>query len=130
VKAQRNLQFEQEEVNSEEGTSENSFEEECIEEEIQDNMADNNQRSTLADYTNPTTTSCGSSIVWPNVDANNFELKPALVQLVQQNQFGGKLKKGSLQIKKRNLEAKQSRVPRICVEEHAYACCSYPNPRL
>ncbi|MED6198998.1 hypothetical protein PIB30_071859 [Stylosanthes scabra] len=28
----------------------------------------------------------------------------------------GKLKKGSLQIKKRNLEAKQSRVPRICVE--------------
>ncbi|MED6183720.1 hypothetical protein PIB30_040271 [Stylosanthes scabra] len=37
----------------------------------------------------------------------------------------GKLKKGSLQIKKRNLEAKQSRVPRICV-----ACCSYPNPRL
>ncbi|MED6141443.1 hypothetical protein PIB30_103442, partial [Stylosanthes scabra] len=28
VKAQRNLQFEQEEVNSEEGTSENSFEEE------------------------------------------------------------------------------------------------------
>ncbi|MED6226582.1 hypothetical protein PIB30_105205, partial [Stylosanthes scabra] len=41
VKAQRTLQFEQEEVNSEEGTSENSFEEECIEEEIQDNMADN-----------------------------------------------------------------------------------------
>ncbi|MED6189932.1 hypothetical protein PIB30_100821, partial [Stylosanthes scabra] len=48
VKAQRNLQFEQEEVNSEEGTSENSFEEECIEEEIQDNMADNNQWRTLA----------------------------------------------------------------------------------
>ncbi|MED6141857.1 hypothetical protein PIB30_107614 [Stylosanthes scabra] len=42
----------------------------------------------------------------------------------------GKLKKGSLQIKKRNLEAKQSKVPRICVEVHAYACCSYPNPRL
>ncbi|MED6225609.1 hypothetical protein PIB30_095306 [Stylosanthes scabra] len=79
VKAQRTLQFEQEEANSEECTSENSFEEECIEEEIQDNMADNNQWSTLADYTNPTTTSCGSSIVWPNVDANNFELKPALV---------------------------------------------------
>ncbi|MED6116164.1 hypothetical protein PIB30_097637 [Stylosanthes scabra] len=76
VKVQRTLQFEQEEVNSEEGTSENSFEE-----EIQDNMADNanNQWRTLADYTNPTTTSCGSNIVWPNVDANNFELKPALV---------------------------------------------------
>ncbi|MED6214725.1 hypothetical protein PIB30_106042, partial [Stylosanthes scabra] len=34
VKAQRNLQFEEEEVNSEEGTSENSFEEECIEEDV------------------------------------------------------------------------------------------------
>ncbi|MED6165650.1 hypothetical protein PIB30_101704, partial [Stylosanthes scabra] len=90
VKSQRTLQFEQEEVNSEEGASENSFEEECIEEEIQDNMADNanNQRRTLADCTNPTTSSYGSSIVWPNVDAKNFELKPALVQLVQQNQFG------------------------------------------
>ncbi|MED6113871.1 hypothetical protein PIB30_074869, partial [Stylosanthes scabra] len=61
VKAQR--------VNSEEGASEKSFEEELVEEnteeEIQDNMADNanNQRRTLADYTNPTTTSCGSSIV-------------------------------------------------------------------
>ncbi|MED6165098.1 hypothetical protein PIB30_096376, partial [Stylosanthes scabra] len=42
----------------------------------------------------------------------------------------GKLKKGSLQIKKRNLEAKQSKAPRICVDEHAYTCCSYPNPRL
>ncbi|MED6226331.1 hypothetical protein PIB30_102597 [Stylosanthes scabra] len=42
----------------------------------------------------------------------------------------GKLKKGSLQIKKQNLEAKQSKAPRICVDEHAYACCSYPNPGL
>ncbi|MED6227427.1 hypothetical protein PIB30_113373, partial [Stylosanthes scabra] len=45
-------------------------------------MADHtNQRRTIAGYQNPSTTSCGSSIVWPNVDANNFELKPALVQL-------------------------------------------------
>ncbi|MED6189030.1 hypothetical protein PIB30_091639 [Stylosanthes scabra] len=71
VKAQRALQFDQEEVNSEEGASEKSIEEELVEEnteeEIQDNMADNanNQRGTLANYTNPTTTSCGSSIVWP-----------------------------------------------------------------
>ncbi|MED6117153.1 hypothetical protein PIB30_107331, partial [Stylosanthes scabra] len=68
VKAQRALQFNQEEVNSEEGASEKSEEElveENIEEEIQDNMADNanNQWRTLADYTNPTTTSCGSSII-------------------------------------------------------------------
>ncbi|MED6203085.1 hypothetical protein PIB30_112108 [Stylosanthes scabra] len=34
------------------------------------------------------------------------------------------------QIKKRNMEAKQSKAPRICVDEHAYACCSYLNPRL
>ncbi|MED6223787.1 hypothetical protein PIB30_077520 [Stylosanthes scabra] len=40
----------------------------------------------------------------------------------------GKLKKGSLQIKKWNLEAKQSKAP--CMDEHAYACCSYPNPCL
>ncbi|MED6165501.1 hypothetical protein PIB30_100092 [Stylosanthes scabra] len=81
----RALQFEQEEANSDEGTSEKFSEEEIVEEnseeEIQDNMADNanNQRRTLADYTNPTTASCGSIIVWPTVDANNFELKPALV---------------------------------------------------
>ncbi|MED6129842.1 hypothetical protein PIB30_112049, partial [Stylosanthes scabra] len=74
VKAQKSLQFDKEEANSEEVVSEKSFEEELveesIEEEIQDNMADNTniQRRTLADYQNPTTTSCGSSIVWPTVD--------------------------------------------------------------
>ncbi|MED6225654.1 hypothetical protein PIB30_095693 [Stylosanthes scabra] len=83
VKAQRAPQFDQEEANSDEGVSKKFSEEELLEEnteeEIQDNIADNanNQRKTLADYTNPTTASCGSSIVWPNVDANNFELKPA-----------------------------------------------------
>ncbi|MED6176564.1 hypothetical protein PIB30_089457 [Stylosanthes scabra] len=88
VKAQRALQFEQQEANSDEGASEKFSEEEIVEEnseeEIQDNMADNanNQWRTLADYTNPTTASYGSSIVCPTVDANNFELKPALVQLV------------------------------------------------
>ncbi|MED6177108.1 hypothetical protein PIB30_094761, partial [Stylosanthes scabra] len=91
IKTRRSLQFDKEEANSEEVVSEKSFEEELveesIEEEIEDNMADNTniQRRNLADYQNPTTTSCGSSIVWPTVDANNFELKPALVQLVQQN---------------------------------------------
>ncbi|MED6202357.1 hypothetical protein PIB30_104560, partial [Stylosanthes scabra] len=87
VKAQRALQFDQEEANSEEGASEEEIVEENSEEEMKDNMADNanNQRRTLANYTNPITASCGSNIVWPTVDANNFELKPALVQLVQQN---------------------------------------------
>ncbi|MED6211739.1 hypothetical protein PIB30_076534 [Stylosanthes scabra] len=69
VKAQRALQFEQEEANSDGGASEKFSEEEIVEEnceeEIQDNMADNanNQGRTLADYTYPTTASCGSSIV-------------------------------------------------------------------
>ncbi|MED6139806.1 hypothetical protein PIB30_087446 [Stylosanthes scabra] len=76
VKAQRALQFDQEEANSKEGASEKFSKEEIIEEnseeEIQDNMAynANNQRRTLADYTNPTTASCGSSIVWLPIISN------------------------------------------------------------
>ena len=30
-----------------------------------------------------------SSIARPNIDANNFELKPAFISIVQQSQFGG-----------------------------------------
>ncbi|MED6125984.1 hypothetical protein PIB30_073866, partial [Stylosanthes scabra] len=44
-----------------------------------------NHRRTLGDYTIPTTNSCGSSIVRPTVAANNFELKPSLIQLVQRS---------------------------------------------
>ncbi|MED6224438.1 hypothetical protein PIB30_084003 [Stylosanthes scabra] len=43
----------------------------------------NNPRRTLMDYTIPSIDSCRSSTVRPNVEANNFELKPALIQLVQ-----------------------------------------------
>ncbi|MED6199915.1 hypothetical protein PIB30_080279 [Stylosanthes scabra] len=55
------------------------------EEVIQDNMVDrehNDQRRTLRDYITPTTVSCSSSVVRPAVEANNFELKPFLIQLV------------------------------------------------
>ncbi|MED6163870.1 hypothetical protein PIB30_084200, partial [Stylosanthes scabra] len=55
------------------------------EEVIQDNMADeehNNQWRTLRDYITPTTVSCSSSVVRPAVEANNFELKLFLIQLV------------------------------------------------
>ncbi|MED6137778.1 hypothetical protein PIB30_068182, partial [Stylosanthes scabra] len=49
-------------------------------EEISDNMAaEGTQQKTLGEYSIPTTTSCGSSIVRPAVDANNFELKPSLI---------------------------------------------------
>ncbi|MED6165853.1 hypothetical protein PIB30_103608 [Stylosanthes scabra] len=54
-------------------------------ENLNDNLNEN-QRRTLGDYTIPTTDSCGSSIVRPTVAANNFELKPSLIQLVQQDQ--------------------------------------------
>ncbi|MED6165763.1 hypothetical protein PIB30_102689, partial [Stylosanthes scabra] len=40
------------------------------------------------------------------------------------------MKKGSLQSKKRSWKQSRARTPRICVEEHAYACYINPNPRL
>ncbi|XP_031376077.1 uncharacterized protein LOC116191018 [Punica granatum] len=41
----------------------------------------------LRDYAVPTI--MGSAIRRPTIPANNFELKPALIQMVQSNQFGG-----------------------------------------
>ena len=37
----------------------------------------------------PTSGDNMSSIVRPTVDANNFEIKPAIIQMVSQFQFGG-----------------------------------------
>ncbi|MED6146151.1 hypothetical protein PIB30_031848 [Stylosanthes scabra] len=55
-----------------------------------DNMnMDNQNRITLGQYINPTADSCGSTIRRPAIQANNFELKPSLIQLVQQDQFSG-----------------------------------------
>ena len=54
--------------------------------------ANNNQqqRRVLASYTFANARHCGSSILTPNVNANNFELKPQLITLVQNNcSFGG-----------------------------------------
>ena len=48
-----------------------------------------NRRITLGDYATPTSDGCSSSIVRPPIPANNFEIKPALLHLVQQDQFGG-----------------------------------------
>ncbi|MED6188045.1 hypothetical protein PIB30_082273 [Stylosanthes scabra] len=48
-----------------------------------------NQRVTLGQYSQPTSEGCGSTILRPNIQANNFELKPSLIQLVQQDQFSG-----------------------------------------
>ena len=54
--------------------------------------ANNNpqQRRVLASYTFANARHYGSSILTPNVNANNFELKPQLITLVQNNcSFGG-----------------------------------------
>ena len=48
------------------------------------NMADNR---TLKEYATPSTEEPQAVIVYPAVEANNFEIKPALLNLVQQNQF-------------------------------------------
>ena len=83
---------------------ENIVGEEESEEEFQDmeehstnppGGADNNnnnppQRRVLASYTFANARHCGSSILTPNVNANNFELKSQLITLVQNNcSFGG-----------------------------------------
>ena len=48
-----------------------------------------NQRRTLRDFVTLGVPGIASSIACPTVDANNFELKPALISMVQQSQFGG-----------------------------------------
>ncbi|XP_061351158.1 uncharacterized protein LOC133296224 [Gastrolobium bilobum] len=54
-------------------------------------MAENNQLAprTLGDYMTPARVPQTASIVRPNIEANNFELKPALLQLIQKEQFAG-----------------------------------------
>ncbi|MED6160542.1 hypothetical protein PIB30_052367, partial [Stylosanthes scabra] len=43
---------------------------------------ENQNRVTLGQYINPTADSCGSTIRRPAIQANNFEFKPSLIQLV------------------------------------------------
>jgi len=44
---------------------------------------------TLKEYATPSTEEPQAMIVYPTVEGNNFEIKPALLNLVQQNQFSG-----------------------------------------
>ncbi|MED6164131.1 hypothetical protein PIB30_086758, partial [Stylosanthes scabra] len=55
----------------------------------------NAQRRTLGEYAIHSTASCGSSIVRPNVEANNFELKPSLIQLVSARSVLREFSRGS-----------------------------------
>jgi len=50
------------------------------------NMA---EEHTLKKYATPSTKEPHTIIMYPTVEANNFEIKPALVNLVLQNQFSG-----------------------------------------
>jgi hypothetical protein len=43
----------------------------------------------LKEYATPYTEEPHAIIVYPMVEGNNFEIKPALLNLVQQNQFSG-----------------------------------------
>ena len=48
------------------------------------------ERRVLSSYINPTSGNCGSSIQKPPIQANNFELKPQLISLVEDHcSFGG-----------------------------------------
>jgi len=44
---------------------------------------------TLKEYATPSTEEPHAIIVYPTIEGNNFEIKPALIYLVQQNQFFG-----------------------------------------
>ena len=50
-------------------------------------QVDCDQKS-LRDFALPNATGSQISIVRPIVNANNFEIKPALIQMIQQDQFG------------------------------------------
>ena len=51
----------------------------------ENNDNNNNARRMPGDYTTPTSNFYGRSISIPAIGANNFELKPQLVSLMQQN---------------------------------------------
>ena len=47
------------------------------------------QARPLREYAMPNCLGIGHPIAGPAIAPNNYELKPALIQMVQQNQFGG-----------------------------------------
>ena len=56
---------------------------------IDRNEEGNPQQRTLAEFWKPATNDNYSGVRLQPVDANNFELKPTIVSMVQQHQFGG-----------------------------------------
>ena len=47
------------------------------------------ERRTLGDFAMPDISSSFGGIVAPAIAKNNFEIKPSIIQMVQNNQFGG-----------------------------------------
>jgi len=47
------------------------------------------EEHTFKEYATPSTEEPHVIIVYPTVEGNNFEIKPALIYLVHQNQFFG-----------------------------------------
>jgi len=47
------------------------------------------EERTLKEYATPSTEEPHAIIVYPTIEGNNFEIKPALIYLVQQNHFFG-----------------------------------------
>ena len=47
------------------------------------------ERDTMEDFWRPVIQDEYSTVRQPTIDANNFELKPALITMVQQNKFTG-----------------------------------------
>ena len=43
----------------------------------------------MRDYTLSNESRAQTSIARPAINANNFEIKPSLIQMIQQSQFGG-----------------------------------------
>lgn len=54
-------------------------------------MADQGENRPLREYAASRTRGLRSSIRRPPIEANNFEVKPGLLSMVQQHQFGGAL---------------------------------------
>ena len=55
--------------------------------ETRENMEE--EYKTLREWAAPTFTGTEFSIMRPTVNANNFEIKPAVITMIQSNQFGG-----------------------------------------
>ena len=99
------------------------------------------QRRTLRDFVTPGVYSQTPGITIPPIAANNFELKPALIFMVQQSQFGGSLMEDhnlhlsvflevcdTLKINGASIDAIRLRLFPFSLRDKARACLLYTSP--